>query len=309
MTRFISFAFKSLLRKLHNAEHADFYASGIIKHLIAIMPSLPTASGIFATLRTTYQKEDELFKQSQAAPQTKDMVALHEKRISLFTFFWNSVNMAKFFDNAAKAAAGESLQFLHNIYKDMSLANYTDANGLMTNFLEDCDKPQWKPFIETLELTQLIGMAKAANEAFIDLFRERSFDKAQAADMGTLYVARNNVDEVFDAFVEAVSAAWTANEFGPKDPAVRAALIEVRERISGAVSDAELVLARRGRHKIKSDDKTDDATQTPDTTNPAPPPGDNQNPDTMNPSVNPPTQQPGGGPHVLDPNEHPPAGE
>ncbi|MDR2497893.1 MAG: DUF6261 family protein, partial [Tannerellaceae bacterium] len=167
MMKFISLLFKNLLRKLHIAEHADFYDSGIIKPLVTLMSSLPMVSGIFNALQTVYQKEDELFKLSQASILTADITFLHEKRIALYLYFWYIINMSKYMDDAALLQAAEKLLFLRHNYKDLPESNYTDANGLMTNFLEDCEKPEWAPLIQTSGQTSLIGKIKTAHEAFL----------------------------------------------------------------------------------------------------------------------------------------------
>jgi hypothetical protein len=258
------------------------------------MPALPAVSGIFNALRTVYQKEDDLFKQSQASVFTKDITWLHEKRIALYIYLWYIVNMSKYLDDAALLQASDALLFLRNNYKDLPEASYTDANGLMTNFLEDCEKPTWAPHIQTLGLTALVGKIKTAHEAFIDLYRERSFDKEHTNQLGKLREIRVEVDTTFDAFVDSINAAWTANELGPKDATVRSTLLEAKEHISAAIHQAELVLARRGHHKTKEDDSaTDEGTQTPDTTNPPAPTTPPQQPDTTNPPAPPtPPQQP-----------------
>ncbi|MDR2499218.1 MAG: DUF6261 family protein [Tannerellaceae bacterium] len=293
MQKFILIVFKTLLGKLHIAEHADFYERGIIKPLIALMSVLPIASGVFNALRTVYQKEDDLFKQSQASILTPEITALHEKRIALLVFFWHYVSMSKYFDDAALVQATDKLMFLKNNYKELPQANYTDANGLLTNFLEDCEKAEWAPLIQALGLTSLVGKIKTAHEAFKDLYTDRSFDKTHIAQMGKISEIRVEVDATFDAFIDSLNAAWTANEFGAKDATVRSTLLEAKEHIIAAIHQAEVNLARRGVHKVKEDDKTDEGTQAPDTTNPPAPQTPPQQPDTTNPPAPPtPPQQP-----------------
>ncbi|MDR2498161.1 MAG: DUF6261 family protein [Tannerellaceae bacterium] len=287
MHKLISILFKSLLRKLHIAEHADFYERGIIKPLIALMSALPMASGVFNSLQTVYQKEDDLFKQSQASILTPDITALHEKRIALLVFFWHYVSMSKYFDDAALVQATDKLLFLKNNYKELPLANYTDANGLMTNFLEDCEKPEWAPLIQTLGLTALVVKMKTAHEAFKDLYTDRSFDKTHIAQMGKISEIRTEVDATFDAFVNILNAAWTTNELGAKDATIRTNLLEVKEHIIAAIHQAEINLARRGVHKVKDDGTTDEGTQAPDTTNPPAPETPPQQPDITIPPINP----------------------
>ncbi|MDR2533385.1 MAG: DUF6261 family protein [Tannerellaceae bacterium] len=285
MKNFISFAYKTLMRHLHNAEHVDFYESGIISKLAALIASLPIVGPVFAVLIAAFQKEDALFKQSQASVYTGRIAWLHEKRIGLYNFFWNSVNVVKYYEDPLLTPAAEALQFLRHNYKDLPEANYTDANGLMTNFIEDCDKPEWQQHIQTLGLAPLFAKIKTAHNEFKDIYRERSFDKEHLAQIGKLNTLRAEVDASFTSVIESINASWIANEYGAKDAAVRAALLESKEHIGAAIHQAELVLARRG--TIHPPHKKDDGTQTPDTSLPGAPPTPPQAPDANPPAINP----------------------
>jgi hypothetical protein len=151
--------------------------------------------------------------------------------------------------------------------------------------------------------------AKTANDTFRSLYHERTMDKVQIAELGKLTEIRFEVDGVFDAFVDAVNVAWTSNELGAKNSDIRQHLIEVKDIITGAVQEAQLTLARRGHHKPKDDGKTDDATQTPDTTNPPAPATPPQNPDTtLPPAPETPDQNPVAVPPGINPDDlNPPA--
>ncbi|MDR2495557.1 MAG: DUF6261 family protein [Tannerellaceae bacterium] len=311
MSKFISSHFKVMLRKLHNAEHFEFFANGIIAGLQSLIASVASLAGIFDALKIVFQKEDAMFKLSQASILTSDITALHEKRLALFSFFWHYVTIFKYLGDTAKALAAEKLLFLKNTYKDLPTAAYQDVSGLMTNFLQDCESNAWKPYIQLTGLSFLVTQMATDNEAFRDLYRERSIDQEHVAGMGKLAEIRVDMDNAFDAFVDAVNVAWQANEIGAKDPAVRAALISAREIITAAIHQAELNLAHRGRHK-KQDDKTDDGTQTTDPANPGGTPGTTpgtQQPNTDRPEAHDTTQNPTDEPHHLDPGEHPFAGE
>jgi hypothetical protein len=272
-----------MLKRLHIAAHADFYESNIISPLTVLMGGLPMNSGIFNALQIAYQKEDALYKQSLASILTQDLVYLHAKRVALFVYFWDSVYIHRYFDDHALELDAEKLEFLHKNYKSIPQVAYTDASGMLTNFFEDAEKPEWSSLILNLGLTSLLGKAKAANNAFKSIYHERSFDKTQIAQMGKISEIRAEVDETFEALIDSINSAWMANELGAKDPAIRTKLLEVKDHIIAAVHQAEINLARRGAHKVKDDGTTDEGTQAPDTTNPPAPETPPQQPDTSNP--------------------------
>jgi hypothetical protein len=293
MNKLMSISVKNLLRKLHNGEHYRFFDIAIIKALVALMPSVPQASGIFNALKTVFEKEDALYKLSLGSILTKDIRSFNDKRSAFFAYFWASVAIARYKNIAGFVAAVETLEFLHNIYKDMLRANYYEMSGMMINFLEDCEKPAYKPSIQLLGLTDIVDEIKAAQEEFDNLYEERSTDKGNLADLGKLAEVRVEVDDIFVTFIDALNTTWTANELGAKAPTLRTKLLEAKGVITNAISEAELVLTRRGHHKAKEEDKKDEGTQAPDTTNPPAPETPPQQPDTTNPPApDTPPQQP-----------------
>ncbi|MDR2497397.1 MAG: DUF6261 family protein [Tannerellaceae bacterium] len=309
MNKLISFSFKTVIKKLLAGEHYDFFHRGIIDPLTALMASLPSLSGIFSLLSTTFTKEDELFKKSQASILTSDITTLHEKRLGLFAYLKHSIEIVRYSDVPAELQALQKLLFLLKTYSNISSATYSDQTGLMDNFIQDCLGSIYLPSIQLLGLLQQVNRVKDVNEEFGVLYTERSMEKAVQADKGNWREVRDNVDDVFNTLVEAININWTTNELGSKEPALRANLIQVKEIIVAAISQAELNLSRRGRHK-KDGDKNDSGTQTPDQVNPTDPNNPTQKPNTEKPKApDISDQNPSGGPHVLDPDEHPPAGE
>ncbi|MDR2499224.1 MAG: DUF6261 family protein [Tannerellaceae bacterium] len=274
MDKFISFRFKLLLRRLNIAEHYDFFDSFIIAGLLTTAGTIAMTSDVFNLLRTAFGREDALYKQSQASAQTAKIAYLHEKRIALYLHFWHCVNMTKYYDNPAMTQATKTLLFLKNNYKNLPGASYQDASGIMTNFLEDCEKSEWKPSIETLNLMDTVDMTKAANDAFKSLYMERSIDKVTVVEMGKLGEIRREVDMAFEALVETLNVAWRSNEMGAQDESLRDQLLDARLNINSAIHQAQLNLSHRKHHKKEkkeeTDGKKDVASQTDSASKPAP---------------------------------------
>jgi hypothetical protein len=302
MKKLITVSYKLSLRKLFVGEHYFFYAQGIIAPFLLIISGLPTSAAMFNALKTIFDKEDNLFKLSQAALQTPEIKLYHDLRVAYFNFLWDSVEIIRLENSPAFAQAIVKLDFLHHIYVSLPSENYYDMSGTIINFLQDCMGAEYQPAIQLLSthpmcnLTAIVQGTKTANDAFMTLYQERSINKEHVGQLGKLSEIRFDVDDVFDSFVDTINVAWSNNEFGAKDTGLRDKLLEAKEIISAAVHQAQLTLARRGRHKIKDDSNTtDDGTQTPNITPP-------NAPDIS-------TQNPSDEPHHLDPNEHPAAGE
>ena len=264
MAKFISLHYKHLIRRLHNAEHFDFFDNGIINGLQGLIATLVLVSGAFEALKIVFQREKVLFKQSQASALTPEIAAKHEKRIGVFVFFWHYVGVFRLFDDADKIPAAEKLMFLRHNYKDLPNIGYSEASGMMTNFLQDCANSEWAPLIQSLGLTFLVAQMTTDNEAFKEMYRERSIDKETIAELGKLTEVRAVVNSSFDALIDAINVSWQTNETGPQDDAVRAVLHQVKQIVVAAVRQAELTLAHRGRHKAKDEETSDAGTQTAD---------------------------------------------
>ncbi|MDR2498212.1 MAG: DUF6261 family protein [Tannerellaceae bacterium] len=292
MNKLISLAFKTLISKFHNGEHVDFFHR-LITALTALVAAVPSLGSIFNALTAIYAQEDDIFKRNQAAIQTGSLGALHDKRVGLFTYFKQSVLAVKYFGTAAQLEAMELLLYLLKNYEKLTTLSYSDQTGLLHNFLEDCEKPTYKPAIQLLGLTEQVDRILAANTEFETQYTERSTEQAESSDQGNMSEAREKTDNVFVSFVDAVNVTWTANELGAKDAGIRTSLTGVKNVVEGAINQGQLNLARRGHHKAKDDGKTDEGTQAPDTTNPPAPNTPPQQPDTTNPPApNTPPQQP-----------------
>ncbi|MDR2496396.1 MAG: DUF6261 family protein [Tannerellaceae bacterium] len=266
MDKFIALHFKRLLRRLSNAEHFDFFNTLIINKLQTTAGTIVILNYMLNELRTEFGREDALYLQSRASVLTPDIAYLHEKRIALYSHFLHCLHITKYYENPDLTQAATKLLFLINNYKGLKRANYPDASGMMTNFLEDCEQSEWKASIEALSLTDTIDMAKAANDAFKSLYYERSMDKLHVFNMGKLYHVRRDVDNAFEALVETINAIWRENEAGAKDEGLRDKLTELRVNIRAAIHQAELTLAHRKHHKKEKKEeaaeKKDAASQT-----------------------------------------------
>jgi hypothetical protein len=291
MKKFIPTPFKLLFRKLYIGEHFFIYFNSLIAPLTVLINGLPMLTAMFNALKTVFGKEDELFKHSQMAFQTKEIHDLHDKQIVCVNFFWDAVEFFRHQKNTALEAAIAKLDYLHHTYVDLTNSTYLDMGGMVINFLQDCSKPEYQSAIQTLSATQFVnltavlGVLQTASDDFNALYEERTLDKEQAAALGRLSEIRFDVDDVLDSFIDAANVAWTDNELGAKNPDTRQKLTEVKQVVTGAIHQAQLTLARRGRHRMPSGGGS--GTQTPDASNPAAPDTPPQTPDATPPAINP----------------------
>ncbi|MDR2533474.1 MAG: DUF6261 family protein [Tannerellaceae bacterium] len=283
MKKLITIYFKHLLSRLHNGEHCDFFAYKIILLLTAAVARVPQLSAVFLALQAAFQREDELYKKSEAAYSTPAIARHVEMLRAYFGHFKNSVEVLRFSLDPSELQAIDRLRFLINTYVDILSANYSDLSALAGNFLKDCDNATNKPSVELLELQSQVTRLKNTHTSFLTLYNARFLDKEQLAELGKLRYIRVEVDIAFEVLIDGVNVAWTTNEIGAKDPDVREALLECKEVINGAIHQTQLNLAHRGVHHVVSPS----GPQNPDINLPDAPDTPPQTPDATPPTIDP----------------------
>jgi hypothetical protein len=291
MNKLITIIYKTIIRRLYNAEHADFY-DRLITLLIPKMNNLPALQPVFNKLKNDYQREDDLFKLGTASVLTGEIRTQHEKRLAFFSFFWNCVEIIRFSTDQPKLQAMQKLLFLKNIYIKLTTQTYANVSGLMTNFIEDCNNATYKPSVDALDLQGPVDEMHNANESFKTLYSERSIDKVDVTNLGKLSEVRLDVDQTLNTYVDAVNALWIANELGAKDSDLSSKLMEVNDILVALVRQAQLNLSHRGvHHNTSGNDENngneDVGTETPDPEDPNTPPTDPQAPNIDIPAINP----------------------
>ncbi|MDR2497911.1 MAG: DUF6261 family protein [Tannerellaceae bacterium] len=268
MQKFIAIPFKTVLKTLYIGEHFNFYESSIIIPLEALLDNLPTMKEMLDALKSSFAVEDTLFKRSQASIFTPDIARLNDERVAYFIFLWRCIEMADLLPGADVKHAADRLKFLHHTYKDLPEMNYYDMSGAMTNFLQDCETAVYQQATQTLssalfiDLAHYINRMKAVHDNFMELHQKRSISREHVAEMGRLSEVRFDVDAAFAALIDSANVSWTANEMGAQDAVISHDLLAVKEVVDAAIHQAQFVLAHRGFHRKKKEDKEDVATET-----------------------------------------------
>ena len=279
MNQLISERVKTGLRALLNAEHFSVCETNLIKPLAVPIQTVPALIPVFQVMQADFTRIDDLYKNSRAAVQTKEIEHLHAYLRALFSLFRSAVSAGLLSTDAQEKAAAEILQPLLDLYKEIPGATYAQLNGLSSNFIADCAKPAYQASVTALGLDPLVARKLVVNNSFGGLIEERGLDKEAIAAKGKLADARLEMDGAIDALISSVNNAYMLNEIGAKDPALRANLQGIASIINFAIHRVKQILADRGHHSSGS--------MPPNTTNPAAPDTPPQNPNATPPTINP----------------------
>ena len=209
---------KSDLHKLYNSEHFDVCKAYIIVPLTTPILAVPALSSPFQLMQSILLRIDDLYKDSLAAPQTKEIESLHTYRRSLFVLFKQIVLTAGNSTEAQEVADAAALVPLLNTYKEIPTATYVQQSGLVDNFTRDCNKPAYQPAVASLGLTPLIARTVTVNNRFHALAEERDLDKQYVIAKGKLADARLEMDSAIELLSPRSTTPTNSTNSAPKTP-------------------------------------------------------------------------------------------
>ena len=316
-----------LLNRLSNAMNMQFHLSQK-ERLTTIIVTLQLLGLPWQKYLAAIVKLDNSYKWPQASPQTEVIAGLEKERDRLLTWLYHVVNdHLNLSPKPNTKPAAKAISFILNNYKGWHKANYEEETAMVTNLLEELDKPENAAHIVALGIGEIISLIRQNNVDFQALYETR-YDIQQVHRVdGNTKEARHDADTAFNELCLAIVALRSMLTAQADIDKLDALILS----INGTIEQYTIVYHRHVgilKHKKdddkKDDDKKDDGSQTPgtpDTPTPGTPPdnpntpdtptpGTPQNPDTNLPSApDTPNQNPSGGPQPLDPNEHPSMGE
>lgn len=277
MEKPITESFKTSLQHLKIASHYAFFADDVIAPLEQLILLVQELSSSFGRLKTKVAAEELFYKTSLASLLTPELRRLSRERNSGFILLKMTVHHAEFAKTDARKEAYKKLLPLVTLYKDAAKGTYTDISGKLTNFIIDCEKPEYQTALTALALTDLFSDTKIANDAFRSMYHDREVDKEYLATRGKLSQIRPEVDASFVEFVDVLNSAWIYNEEALKDATKRDNLRKIEVALKAAIHQMKENLERRG---IAAGNK-----DNPDPIDPSAPtdPADPTNPDEANP--------------------------
>jgi hypothetical protein len=236
--------FATLTGNLKNAEHYEFYYE-IIRFVRPVSGSLGDLEKLWNTFEYTFNQEDDVYKHSAKAGETKYIKEANAERKNAFTFIKMTIETAlRDTATAKKDAAGKLSGILDN-YRKILTAPMVDTSALVTNMLQELRQSAHAAALATLGLAGATDELEALNEKFIDLYAEREKSRGDAERRGTMKEVRLKTDKVFAKFAQALEMSYLIALANGNTVAA-----ELSEKIIDTVNDTvkqyEAVYAHRG---------------------------------------------------------------
>ncbi|MDR0750939.1 MAG: DUF6261 family protein [Tannerellaceae bacterium] len=258
--------FALLVAHLKNGEHYEFYYE-IIRVVNLIIGSLGDLGKFWLLFTNVFQQEDEAYKHSAKAYETKYINEANTERKNAYMFVKMSIEAALRDASTDRKDAATKLDAVLYNYKKILAASMVETSALITNMIQDFRLPRHAAALDTLELAGAVTNLEERNEEFIDLYTEREKSRGDAERRGTMSEVRPRTDKAFAKFVEALDVLY-ALALSEGNAATIALYEQIIEKVNDTVKQYENIYAHRGgaapgKSKPGDDDGDDGLLPTP----------------------------------------------
>ncbi|MDR1919318.1 MAG: DUF6261 family protein [Tannerellaceae bacterium] len=211
-----------------------------------------------------FQTEYDVYKFCRKSFETQEIKDADLRRDDAFRVVKLATEAAALSHNPEIKNAGVRLQIILDNYKNSYKKPYTENTALITNLIQDLEKPVNSTLLELINLTEAVEVLAANNETFKNIYDERSVELYGKQLIGTMATIRPRVDKAHDEFMDGVEALYVSNELVGKNAELRALLTNIIDTINSYISQMERVYARRagGKNGKKKTDNGDDSYLT-----------------------------------------------
>ncbi|MDR1646312.1 MAG: DUF6261 family protein [Tannerellaceae bacterium] len=254
----------SFPRRLRNAEHFSLY-SAISGHFRTAPLKPASLTGPVNAFLQAFDKEDELYKRSAKQEETRHIKVTHEKRRTSYVALRRCVELGVYSEDAQVKEAADTLMEVFENYSNAYYAPMNEVSALVTNLIQDLEKEKHAPLVALITGAEDgIERLQRDNDAFIELYVERTVSEGDQKSEGTLSSARRQSDSKLTDVIFDINACFRANELLPvKDPEVSASLGDAIRFINSFIQKYEAIYARRN-PKYRPAGKDDTQPETPD---------------------------------------------
>jgi hypothetical protein len=236
----------SLLRRLRNAEHSDFY-DRIVDRIVPLAASLGRLLPVWNSLHQCYAREDRIYKRNlRQEDNTRLINEANAKRHVSYMALKRTVDVGLYSADEATRKAAVSLTAVLDNFRGITSQPMTEISALIVNLIQDLKKESHAGAVALVGVGAVIERLQDDNAAFMTLYTERTELWGSAREEGSLLKARRQTDKALALFADAVNIFYRVNEMShPKDPGVSATLGNIIHFVNAYYHQHETIYARR----------------------------------------------------------------
>ncbi|MDR2389463.1 MAG: DUF6261 family protein [Tannerellaceae bacterium] len=236
--------FLSLLKRLRNGEHFDFYGN-ITDYVDQKEQKIPALIPLWNNFRGLYVKEDDIYKRSLKAVETKYIDEADSKRIDTYMAIKRKIKFMTFSTDTGESTAAVTLMEVIENYKNINRSALTEKTSLIINMIQDFGRPRYTGAVASLQLAAVITQLENENNEFKVIYTERTQHLNEEKSLGNMNYIRPKVDKAFSEYTDAVNALYKSNELLEKDAALGEALEDIIRFVNSYIAQYERIYARR----------------------------------------------------------------
>lgn len=247
---------RHLLNNIRNGEHFEFHFS-VVKLITDKIDSLPGLTRLWNIYLPLFEREDSIFKQYRKAAETEMIKMADQKRDETFMLIKRTVDFSLYSNVSAVKTAALQLKYILDNFKGVNTKPYVENTALLTNMIQEFNKPAYSTALTQLELRTTVDQLEAENIAFAAIYAERASNQYSKKELGTMDMIRPKVDKAYAELADGINTLYKSNEMLAQDEGTRELLGSIIDVINSYITQWGNIYHRRAPKK-KPDSKPDD---------------------------------------------------
>lgn len=204
------------------------------------------------------------YKADKGYLETPEIVQTDVVRDLTFGFYREIVRAyAEFCPEEEQRKAGSTLAFAFKETGNAARMDYTGETATLTDLVERLRTEPYATALTTIGMDEMPDKIEAANQAFHEIYNQRSTDVRQRVQSASMKTLRPLTDEAFNTLAKAINALYAVNEMVTQDEETRTALGKVINDVNDTLMNFRRILGMGG------SGKDEEETPTPEPEEPA----------------------------------------
>lgn len=189
-----------------NPLHEAFQIAMRNKVLTVPAAKINITTALMAEWEKNINAEIEINQHARAMSETKQLIEINRDRNITISYFFKAIDNAKNSSVQAERDAYEKLEPELRNYRKIQALEYEKKSSLIRGLLFDTEKPEIKPLIALLKLTNTLSILAEQNDSFEIVFNTRA-DRRVDKSVEKSAIARKRTDANFSLACDLIYAS------------------------------------------------------------------------------------------------------